>query len=776
MNGAADPDRLFKLLPLVHRERDAAQGFPLRGLLRIVAVQADLVEQDIRRLYDDLFIETCRRWVIPYIGDLVSNRLLFDAGRVAPAETAEALFTDLTGKDLRAPLLIRTRADVAKTIFFRLRKSTLPMLEELARDVTGWPVHAVEFFELLGWTQFREHFRPQSRFTDIRKVDRVDRINGPFDETSHTVDVRRPVQEEGWHNVPNIGFFLFRLGSFLLRRVPARRAGQPWRFHFSPLGNKAPLFSRWRREGNASGLATELHVPAPIRPPFFFEDLQAYRNLPAPPARPDFTSLYGLPDPLPGLTTGVCPECSFFVLRNGLPILPAQNNAAPPAIFQPQVICRRLDPWPAAQPVGQLVAIDVASGRIAIGDGFGDATDTVDVFYHYGFSAEMGGGPYDRQKWIVRPDPAVERLFVLDGVTPGTIPRTFPTVVDALNEWELNLSRANTVITVLDSRTYTLPAQITLRNEGFLVLEAANTQRPLFQTQPAGLVLPVLPPAVAGDTDRLASLTLSGVVVEGHIEATGDLGRLRLLHSTVVPGRALDEEGVPVSNDPSIVVAAGAVGSEINEQLRIEIAYSITGALVVPEHARGVWLLDSIVDGLSDAAFAISGDGGDPGPNLFVERSTLIGQLHARLLELSESIVSGHIETVRTQHGCVRFSYVRPGSRTPRRYRCQPDLAAGKAVHDALARNPALSAAAQAQIRAFVETRLVPAFSAVEYGQPAYAQLRLTSPIEIRTGSEDGSEMGAFSHLKQPQRESNLRIRLEEYLPFGLEPGILFAT
>jgi len=36
--------------------------------------------------------------------------------------------------------------------------------------------------------------------------------------------------------------------------------------------------------------------------------------------------------------------------------------------------------------------------------------------------------------------------------------------------------------------------------------------------------------------------------------------------------------------------------------------------------------------------------------------------------------------------------------------------------------------------------------------------------------------MGAFSHVKQPQRESNLRIRLDEYLPFGLQAGILYVT
>ena len=36
--------------------------------------------------------------------------------------------------------------------------------------------------------------------------------------------------------------------------------------------------------------------------------------------------------------------------------------------------------------------------------------------------------------------------------------------------------------------------------------------------------------------------------------------------------------------------------------------------------------------------------------------------------------------------------------------------------------------------------------------------------------------MGAYCQLKQPQRESNLRIRLDEYLPFGLEAGLIYVT
>jgi hypothetical protein len=36
--------------------------------------------------------------------------------------------------------------------------------------------------------------------------------------------------------------------------------------------------------------------------------------------------------------------------------------------------------------------------------------------------------------------------------------------------------------------------------------------------------------------------------------------------------------------------------------------------------------------------------------------------------------------------------------------------------------------------------------------------------------------MGAFSFLKQPQREANLRAALDEYLRWGLEAGVLFAS
>ena len=64
-------EELYALLPAVYRLRDAELGHPLRGLVAILAEQAEAVDADIERLYDNWFIETADRWAVPYIGDLL---------------------------------------------------------------------------------------------------------------------------------------------------------------------------------------------------------------------------------------------------------------------------------------------------------------------------------------------------------------------------------------------------------------------------------------------------------------------------------------------------------------------------------------------------------------------------------------------------------------------------------------------------------------------------------------------------------------------------------
>jgi hypothetical protein len=196
-----------------------------------------------------------------------------------------------------------------------------------------------------------------------------------------------------------------------------------------------------------------------------------------------------------------------------------------------------------------------------------------------------------------------------------------------------------------------------------------------------------------------------------------------------------------------------------------------------------LWLLDSIIDGAAGGGqgSAIADQANQSGPLAHIERCTLWGVV--RLLKLeraSESIFADQLQVERQQLSCVRFSYVAPGSRTPQQYRCQPALetvleterAKSEAMKSGSPPAPDLGAIIAARVAAW----LVPTFEAKQYGQPAYAQLRRTSPIQIRTGAEDGSEMGAFCVLKQPQREANLRLRLDEYLPVGLDAGLIYVT
>jgi len=58
-------DRLYKLLPAIYRIRDAEQKYPLQALLRVIAEQVNVVEDDIGRLYENWFIETAEEWAVP---------------------------------------------------------------------------------------------------------------------------------------------------------------------------------------------------------------------------------------------------------------------------------------------------------------------------------------------------------------------------------------------------------------------------------------------------------------------------------------------------------------------------------------------------------------------------------------------------------------------------------------------------------------------------------------------------------------------------------------
>src|SRR5215467_2558162 len=116
--------QLFALLPAVYRTRDAENGDPLQALFAVLAAQSDIVEGNIKQLYDDQFIETCASWVIPYIGDLLGYNSIYE---IASASSD-------------------SRAEVGNAIGYRRRKGTLLALEQVSLDVSGRDVVAVYLF------------------------------------------------------------------------------------------------------------------------------------------------------------------------------------------------------------------------------------------------------------------------------------------------------------------------------------------------------------------------------------------------------------------------------------------------------------------------------------------------------------------------------------------------------------------------------------------------------------------------------------------------------
>ena len=168
-------ERLYALLPAVHRIRDAEQGEPLRALIGLLAQEFAALEENVDQLYDDQFIETCQDWVAPYIGDLIGYRPIHANAR----------------PEAQAITLASPRAEVANTIAYRRRKGTAAMLEQLARDVTGWPARAGEFFEQLATTQYMKHVRLHADATaDLRSTPRLLQLGGAFNSVAHTAEMR----------------------------------------------------------------------------------------------------------------------------------------------------------------------------------------------------------------------------------------------------------------------------------------------------------------------------------------------------------------------------------------------------------------------------------------------------------------------------------------------------------------------------------------------------------------------------------------------------------
>jgi hypothetical protein len=760
-------DRLYELLPVVYRMRDAELGQPLRALLAVISEQVNVVEEDIRQLYDNWFIETCEDWVVPYIADLIGHRIVQEAGAHGSAATAE-------GRLLNKFLV--PRREVANTIRNRRRKGTLSLLELLAGDVTGWPARAIEFYQYLGWAQHLNHLRPErARTVDLRAGDALDRINTAFDELAHTADTRRTNshRRRGRYSIPGVGLFVWRLNAYSSTKSPAfciDRARN--HYTFSLLGNDTQLFTRATAEPAPTHIADEMNVPAPIRRRALEERTLDY---------------YGEGKSL-----------SIYTWQEKIRKMKE--------VSVDDIVSADLSRW-SYVPKGEQVAVDPKLGRIAFSPRHEPRTG-VWVIYHYGFSADIGGGEYER---ALRPTGGKRRLYRVSQRRKGQA--QFEKIGEALRRWKRESAKyPDAVIEILDSGAYVEPLDFKLDAGQRLEIRAANGARPVikmldyYTNRPDAINVTGLTaedevaalesaesharrekrdeqkqqPQPGDDVEKPAplkspALVLDGLLITGRsIQITGKLSEVIIRHCTLVPGWAIDTHCRPENEtEPSIELTdTGA---------RLHVERSIIGTIQISENEVttdpiGVFISDSIVDATRNDLDAIAGSG-----NLIAHavlqilRSTILGRVRTHAIELAEnSILLGRVLVARTQMGCIRFCYVRPRSRTPRRYNCQPDLAIVR-----LAEKKELAGIKEPvspEERAREEARVRPQFNSTRYGTPEYCQLSEDCAEEIKRGADDESEMGVFHDLFQPQREANLRARLDEFTPAGMDAGLIFAN
>jgi len=780
MPTTADPrlDRLYQLLPMLHRLRDHEQGQPLRAFLQVIAEQVNLIEDDIEALYDNWFIETCDDWVVPYLGDLVG----YEPAATGPAGDP----SQPQGRALNR--VLSPRREVANTLRYRRRKGTLALLEELARDVAGWPARAVEYRQRLARTASADMGATAAAAgtVDLRNGRLLDRLDSAFDQAAHLPEMRRIASrhDRGRLNIPNVGLHVWRLRAYSVTHAPACCIDEvgPHCYTFSALGNDAPLFNRPRPEADAQAIAGELNLPLPI-------DRRAFSDPSAAPSAD--LSIDSSTDPSASTyPTGPRASADYYDEQAGS--TPAQSLAIwaegwlPGEVHDGQPIPRRrivpadLGGWSYLPREGE-VAVDPVRGRLVFPPRQ-LPRGGVTVSYHYGFSADIGGGGYERPlqqeagAQIIR---VQGRDALREALGPWRRRRAGDAAASEAAEGaasEIPSQPEHAVIEIGDSGVYVLPVDLALQAGHTLQIRAAQRKRPILRlldwktSLPDGLT-------VTGEAD--SRFTLDGMMVAGRgVRIEGALRSFTVRHTTLVPGWSLDVECEPQQPaEPSIELT--------DSPACIVIEHSIVGSIQVNNNEltadpNRVLVSDSVVDATGvncdkPECEAIGAAGSRLAHvQLRIARSTVIGRVMVHAIELAEdSLLLGRVNVARRQIGCIRFCYVRPGSRTPRRFACQPDgVEAVARERLGLGAGPdALEAELQLE-----RNRVRPLFGSRRYGTPTYCQLAPGCAAEIVRGAHDESEMGVFHDLYQPQRLSALQQRLDEFVPAATEAAVILAS
>jgi hypothetical protein len=305
-------------------------------------------------------------------------------------------------------------------------------------------------------------------------------------------------------------------------------------------------------------------------------------------------------------------------------------------------------------------------------------------------------------------------------------PETEPVPASGGEDLAALLDADGGTVQIEDNWVYPAPAEISAAQGKTVVLRCANWHRAHLTTTTSVKLTP------ADD----ATIVLDGLIISGGpliIAANADIGirKVVLRHCTLVPGLTRT-----TANEPGTPGAASLIIE--HPFATVELERCVLGPVTAVEGAV-VKLTDCVIDAGSAELAGYQEEG-----LVILEACTVFGGIEATEVEISNSIVLGLVAARRRQSGCVRFSYLPAKSLTPRQYSC---VSAPR-----------------------------PDFTSLRFSDVGYAQLRRSTSDSVRRGADNESEMGVGNYLFAPQREANLRLRLDEYLRFGLEAGIFYAT
>lgn len=688
-------EQLYHRLPEAYRTADTTSGGVVRALLDLIASEADRIGAQIDELADAWFIETAPEWAVSYIGDLLGVPL-----------------TRITGADTAG--VVTQRALVANTIRYRRRKGTASVLESLAFDTTGWRSVAIEEFERLQTTQHLAHPRVALPNTvDLRNGEQLEATPGPWSVHAHTVDVHtvgidRP-DGASRPNVPNVTIHSYRVDGLWIPMATAQPADAPGRYRFDLLGRDVALANPPVHDPGVDVRTSEDEVPAMLRRRRLREQLDARRTAAA----------VGDPDPSPRWATR--PPLQVFLVPNA--------GDDPVAVDALRLRSCHLDPWKPAHPSGD-IRFDPVLGRLVVPD---PQPFAVLVSATPGGIPGVGAGPQPRL--AIRDVVADAGVTWQRGVSRDHAPVTgqlCATLSQAVAEWNTAPVGSIGVIALMDNHRHDVSLidtnALRIPASSHLTIVAADWPElpvaggaPGERARQLGAITPErLQPAIVGDIEILGgapadslvpgSFRLDGVVLDGDLRVVGNaaeqLGALLLTGCTHVGGS---------------LSAAGP-----RQLLDVRITTSRVGNVTLDHTADRLRIAETVVAGEVDA----------PGANAQLEAVTVLGTTSLRRLEATDCIFDATVKVARQQTGCVRYSYITPGSTVPRQYCCV--------------------------------TAPKPVFVSRERDHRSLAVLVPDGPSPLRGASSTGGEVGAYAGIEQSQREQNMRIALREYLRVGI--------